>query len=816
MTPAREPDPLRPSRVPPIRRPLVGLAICFVLGTAAGLLSRIAVPWLFAAATALAATVLALFRRRIASAALFPLAVAIGWIHAALAVDGPSCRELGARMSRPREFVSVTGVVVDEPDVEPGWKEGDAVQSFVLRVEGVRRTEGWERARGSAVVRWTTDADARPAAYGERWILSGVLGRRSPGEGRVACRPAYELRAERAAGTFVSAGHGSAFVAWCLRARRACFELLGRGLEDYPEQAGLLRALLLGCRQEMPDEVYRDFSVTGTLHVIAISGLHVAVMAMLVVAFLKGLGISRPHWILYLAPALVVYTVATGMSASAVRACAMAVVFWASPLFGRRPDGPTALALAAILILAFAPDQLGDLGFQFSFAALAGLMIFYPPWMRPVQAALAPDPWRVQPERLPVRTARAAAREAASVGVGSVAALLATAPLTAYYFNLVSPVALLGNLVAIPLSFVILLTGVLSLAVGSWWGAAAEVFNHANRVFISAMLHWVDGMAAVPCGHGFVPSPPLDWIVFWYAVLALGMSSRGLARRMVVAAAALVAAVGLGTSARGSAMTVDFLDVGQGDAAFVNVPGSGDLLVDAGPRRVARAVVRHLRRQGVDRLEALVLTHGDADHAGGAIEVLRALPVREVWCPPFVSQSRVCLAALQEAGCRGIRVRRLARGDCGSLGGGVEWEVLHPGGGEPSRRSGDVSLVLRMGGGPGSVLFMGGAGESVERALLRQPLDVGATVLAAGDHGAVGTCTPPWLAAVAPEQAVISVGAGNDEGCPDNGVLRRLAARGVPAWRTDEQGSARVNFRASPGPDGRPFEIAPIRPRPAR
>ncbi|MFH0954323.1 MAG: DNA internalization-related competence protein ComEC/Rec2 [Verrucomicrobiota bacterium] len=588
-------------------------------------------------------------------------------------------------------------------------------------------------------------------------------------------------------------------MAWCLRGRRACSAILGRGIENYTEEVGLLRALMLGYRQEMSDRLYRAFSTTGTLHVVAISGMHVAVMGLLFIAMLKALGFSRQHWFLYLVPLLVAYTLGTGMNASALRAAVMAAVFWAAPLFRRKPDNPSALAMAALLILAFAPAQLFDLGFLFSFAAVAGLMVFYPLWMRPVQAGLVADPWRVQPEPAPRRWARATVLYTASILVASAAASLTTVPLTAYYFNMVSPVALLGNLVVIPLSSLVLLTGVLSLPTGWWAGFLAEVFNHANRVFIGAMLKWVDWMASVPGGCSFVQSPSLPWILFWYAAVIGLLITRGILRRFVLAAAVaafVLAAVG---GARDRQVTVDILDVGQGGAAFVNVPGGGDVLLDAGPGWCAREVARHLRKEGVDGLKALVLSHGDADHAGGAREILAAVPVKELWCAPFISQSRVCRDALAEARRRGVAIRRLRRGDHGYLGGGAEWEVLHPSGATSFRKGDEASLVLRVASGAGSVLFMNGGDGTVESAILNQPIDPAAAVLVVGNHGCRGTCSEAWLAAVAPDVAVISVGADNAEGHPDKTALAVLARSGVTCYRTDQAGDVRVVFGTGEG-----------------
>ncbi len=779
---------------------------CFALGSISGLVVNVPVLPVLSAAGILLAAALLFLRCRVSIPILWGTVFFAGWANAALSVQPVSGRELRNLMDRPRENMEIAGVVSSDPVVRAGRREGEEVREFTFRTEAVRRVEGWQRGRGELAVWWKTQAGMRAARYGERWVLSGLVTSVDPGP-RTMNRPRYDFVPDPASVRFVSDGHGFAPVSWCLRGRLASYDILGRGLEDFPLQAGLLRTLILGYRQDLPDELYRSFSLTGTLHVVAISGMHVAILGVLIMAFLKGLGFSRQYWVLLLAPALAAYTVGTGMSASAVRACVMAVVFWTAPLVSRKPDGPSALAAAALLILAFNPAQIFDIGFLLSFVAVAGLMTLYPLWMRPVRAALAGDPWQVQPAPFWKRWGRAAGLYAASLTVASVAAWLATTPLSARTFNVVSPVALLGNLLVIPVSSLVLLTGVLSLVAGSVFPLLAEVFNHANRLFISLMFAWVDWTADIPGGHAFIQSPSWLWAACWYGALAGILVTRGRLRWLVAAVTVLVAAGSAVLAARDDRMVVDVLDVGHGNAALVNAPGSADVLLDAGARFRARDVMMHLRRQGVDRLEALVLTHGDSEHIGGAAEILKSIPVSELWCTPFPGPSPLYRRLMKDAARRGVRIRRLVKGEGGYLGNDAEWEVLHPAGHTVQRRAEEGSLVLRMASGPVAILFMGGAGGSVESALLREPVELSCDVLVVGDHGAVGACSDAFLAATAPAYAVISVGVDNTEGAPDRQALARMARRGISVRRTDESGSLRIAFGAPAGP-GNPGPVS--------
>ncbi len=781
-----------------IRRPLAGMALFFILGTALGLRFPVPAAPLMAAAAALLVMASLFIRISSFSTALFAVIFLLGWLNSGMTVKNPSGRELAALMERPNEFIRVIGVVDDDPQEKVGRRENELIRSFQLALEGVERAGGWEKAQGHVAIRWKTQASVRRPEYGERWLLTGLM--LVGAEGGRLDRPveSYSMRLDGDMGRFLSSGHGVPLFAWCLRARKVCYQTLGRGIEGFPREVGLLRALMLGYRQEMSPELYRAFSTTGTLHVVAISGMHVAILGLLFIFLLKGLGLPRPRWILFLAPALILYTIGTGMSASAVRACVMAIIFWAAPIFQRRPDGPSALAMAAALILMVDPWQIDERGFQLSFVAVAGLMALYPVFMKPLRRFCSRDPWQLQDEEPGWRSRwRHQVMAAGSLMASSLAAWVVTTPITAASFNLISPVAFLGNLLVIPLSFVVLLTGVLSLVIGSFSIVAAEIFNHANRIFISWMLGWVELTARVPGGFFAVQSPPWTWLAGWYLAIVLWISARGRARAGVLVALLIAIGCGWAAAIRDDRVQIDILDVGQGNAAFINVPGSKDVLFDTGPGFRVNELIRYLRRQGVDGLEALALSHGDTDHIGGAVDILRAIPVRELWCGPFMGRSSYGHEIFSEARRQDVLVRRMVQGDRVPLSGGVEWEVLHPSGDVMGKRGDPDSLVVRVTRGSASMLFMSDAEESAEQNILQQRIDPVADVLVVGSHGVSNAGSRVWIDAVHPKWAVISVGAENADGCPDRERLRQWAGGGIQIWRTDEQGSARIRLDGS-------------------
>ena len=226
--------------------------------------------------------------------------------------------------------------------------------------------------------------------------------------------------------------------------------------------------------------------------------------------------ISRIHWVLFMAPLLVFYTVVTGARASAVRACIMAVIYYLAPLLGRKADVASSLSLAALLILLVSPEQLMDVGFIFSFIVVAGIVVYYPIFERPLRRLWQADPMRLEKEHKLVLILRDCVRYICTLTAISCSAWLASAPLTAYFFGRFAPVALPANLVVIPLVFLVVLAGCLSLLLGSCVWVLAEVFNNANLALIWVLSRTMQGICAIPFGSMDIARPSIWLVLLWY------------------------------------------------------------------------------------------------------------------------------------------------------------------------------------------------------------------------------------------------------------------------------------------------------------
>jgi competence protein ComEC len=586
-----------------VRRPLVGIA----LSVAAGLTLQRGIggsPLLLLSVIAL---LLALVCRTVMSRPAAPLIyIVCGLLAAAYgAVEGMPSVSRAALASAEVLFreQELTGTIKDDPSVS----EADETLSFLFRVSSV--LYAGNPIPSDAVLKVYLKDSSEPIRFGEQWTLRGrYTGYEKPRGGAVGFLSVPENSAVRIRPAGVS------LVRSCYSVRRRAADILRAGIEPFADQSHLLHALLLGYRQAMPPELYRLFSRTGVLHIFAISGLHVGMMAAILIAMLKLAGISRPRWGWLLIPALFLFVTATGMKASALRAFTMAAVYFAAPLAGRRPDASSAIALAAILLLIINPAHISDPGFLLSFVVVCGLLMVHG-WVTRQVSGVRFSGWREPLKQLNgPHPAAVILRAAGLLAVTSLAAWIFSAPITACFFNTLSPAALIGNPVVIPLTFMIMLAGCLALLSGALFlPAAAVLFNQANLVLISLLIWAVRHLAALPGACRAVRAPSALIAGLWYAGLVLFFTGPARWRKGALLAL-LLSAVWWGAGPLEFSRDIKVLREGS-SAVALRLPENRWVLVTDGSSFSSTRTIRLLQREGVNRLYALVVSDEQADVA---------------------------------------------------------------------------------------------------------------------------------------------------------------------------------------------------------
>ena len=313
--------------------------------------------------------------------------------------------------------------------------------------------------------------------------------------------------------------------AWFQSWRQRAGELLGRGLDNHPDIAAILRALILGYDEELSADLRRRFISTGTFHLFAVSGTHMALLAGLTAGVLRLAGVSRIYWFLTVAPVLAFFTVMVGAPASAIRGSLMSALYLLGPLIGRRSDGVSALALSGWLILLCAPDQLFAPGFILSFMTVAGLIFVVPVFTRGMFIVPPLDPLRERWRSWIFHCKRACVFSLAA----SVAAWLASIPLTVYWFNICSLFSVLANLPIILLVSISMGLGFLALLLGG-------IFRGGNRLQLAEHCacqpdaRWLGFVESIPGCQLILKPAGLDNLCLYRLALVWRLNKRRLAR----------------------------------------------------------------------------------------------------------------------------------------------------------------------------------------------------------------------------------------------------------------------------------------------
>ena len=615
--------------------------------------------------------------------------------------------------------------------------------------------------------------------------------------------------------TLVGEGEGWGLLRVLASVRAALSRSLGRSLPE--PQAALAQALLLGDRGGIPQDLRDAFSRTGTSHLLAVSGLHVGlVLALLTWVSVAALGRRRHFYLILPFVAIWLYAALAGFAPPVLRAAIMGSFYLLGLGVGRQRSSIVFLALSAVGLTVWEPVMLISVSFQLSFLAMIGLFQVAP--------LLEPPLARVVGDATDSRWRRATIGGVAA-GVG---ATLATWPLVAYNFHIVSFVGVFATVLALPAMALVIFTSLLTVLGGFFWEPLGLLVGWGAWPWSSYLVALVGAFDLLPFASvelGRV-APLLVWAYYGAGIALLaGVRGRRLfgllpaargrrgggSRRWGIAIAVLIVAnLGVWSWAllpANARLTVRFLDVGQGDSILIQAPNGRRVLIDGGPS--GKVLERELG--GVlpfwDRsIDLVVLTHPHRDHLAGLIDVVERRPVGSVLVSGSVSETPTFAEWREVVGRRGVPLVTAEAGQRVELGNDIRLEVLHP----PARLLRETgtdfnnnSIVLRLTYGEASFLFTGDVESIAEAYLVSQRASLMADVLKVPHQGSATSSTVPFLAAVDPLVAVVTVGEENSFGHPSAEVLARLEGQvGENLFVTARDGTVEVST------DGRRLWVA--------
>lgn len=547
------------------------------------------------------------------------------------------------------------------------------------------------------------------------------------------------------------------------------------------EQSALLIGLVFGGYQSIPREIVQQFTLTGIVHILSVSGTHIALIAGVVLWTLKRLNL-RYRWSAAIAAmSVLVYAIIAGLTPPVVRSALMGIAILLAVGVGREKDASTALAWSALAMLVYQPGLIYDISFQLSFSATAGLIFLYPTIVK----------------RLTVLPGSLATGLAVTL-----AAQIGAIPFLAWYFNTMSLTSFIANLVVVPLIEIVVVVGLAASLLTTIIPLLAKVMLIVCGTMLSLSTTITAWLAAIPGGTVYLPACNIAAGFIYYFIVAwfFGYLSAWLPSpkecwhrwpMYFASSIVIIGTVGTLYITYPSPVAVHFIDVGQGDAALITTPHGRAIMVDTGGTTLGsnfdigeRVVVPYLRHYGVLALDYLILTHSHQDHAGGAGALVSAIPVKTIITTR--EQMTPAIRSLVYHKQDGTIIPAYAGQSI--LLDGVTVEIVHA----PlaaTRAGNEVSAVIRVSFGNHSFLLTGDLEAKQEANLIGTGQLDNCTVLKVGHHGARTATSEEFLDKIRPSHAVISVGQDNRYGHPHPSVVKRLEAKSISISRTDRHGA---------------------------
>src|SRR6266446_5055068 len=674
------------------RQPFVGLALIAALGIVVADFFPIAASRWWFAAMAFALLAIPLFSWPNLTSTYLLVGCGFFLLHN-FRIGDTAGLQLAADLSDRPRVVNAVGFVTSEPKVAP-----NGFASFLFNLESIEFEGKTRPTHATLLVRWRGNPE-----FGDELKMFGIAEPiappRNPGEfdmrsylARQDVRRSLFVRYPEDA-VLLRKSAGSPILRAAQKSRAWMQSAICRGLDDSPQVQNFLSGIALGLRHQTPEDIEEPFQQTGTLHLFAVAGLHVGIVARLLWILAMVARLSRKWATALIIPLLLFYAAITGLHVSSIRAAVMSSILLGGFFFERKVFSLNSLAAAAIILLA---DPLSG-------------------WLRPIGA---PDPF------LPRRLVSGLRR---MIGVGyesicrggsvSLAAWLGSLPLILWYFHLVTPSSLLANLVVVPIAFFILAVALLSLVAAPMASGLSLIFNNANWSLASAVIALVHWFAQLPGSHYYVADP--HWP---------------------------------------KRLRITVLDAGAGAAIHLHARRA-DWLFDCGSGRDYEIRLRsYLHLAGINRIDGLLLTHGDSLHIGATESLVRDLAPAVMIDNPAADRSTIHRRLREIFTSQGLNLLSLKTGEEFLLSPEVTGRILFPPANFTRSTSDDQTFVVQLSVKTTKILFMSDSGYATERLLIGSGADLRSDILIKGQHHSGNSGSDIFLNAVQPRLIVATSG----------------------------------------------------------
>lgn len=573
-------------------------------------------------------------------------------------------------------------------------------------------------------------------------------------------------------------------------------QAISKVTEMFPEQSGaFMNALLFGDRQQMTFEVEEQYQQFGLIHLLAISGSHIVLLMVMMYFILLRSGVTKEVATVCLIVCIPLYMIIAGASPSVVRASITGVLLLVAFMCSVRLSSLDALSITAICMLIYNPYLVFNIGFQFSFVGSFALLL-----------------------SAPILLGRSNGVVRNSIYI-SIISQLASTPILLYHFGYVSPYSIFLNLIYVPfLSIIVLPCSIFIFICMPIIPFFAKGIAYALSICLTISNDFLSYCESFPFIRLTFGQTPL----FLVAIYCFSVVSIFVIWERVIMKKILVIVVGVFLlisichyvspyfRASGS---VTFLDVGQGDAILIRLPyDKGVYLIDTGGalhvKKEAWQEKKHefsvghdilvpfLQKEGIKTIDKLIVTHGDADHIGDALDLLSSITVKEVVFGRKEQDAILEKVLKKQALEKRVKISVVGEGESWRIN-EAEFFVLSPKGKEKGENDSSIVIWVKLGGL--TWLFTGDLEEAGEKFIVSTYPELRANILKVAHHGSKTSSADPFLSLVQPSVAIISVGERNRYGHPHKEVIERFKKIGTEIWRTDKQGAISYVFNGEKG-----------------
>ena len=679
-------------------------------------------------------------------------------------------------------MATIRGIIITEPytNTNRNWKFArfkptDPTSSFYLQLTEVEAVTGWAKAAGTVRVQVDEPVlDLKAGDYIQAYCwLDKFRPPTNPGQFNIAEYLALKnvfiaasVKSRQGIEILQAAKNNrwpDYFTKIKSRIRKTANQALVGDLSIDEQSRGLLEALLLGYRRNIDSETYKAFRKTGLLHFISLSGMHFGILIGIVWWLSRIVGLLKRGRAIVCIIAIAVFLLVVPPRAPTVRAAIIGWVFCASYLFRRHSNSTNTLSLAAIILLLIRPTNLFEAGWQLSFATVLGLVLFCERIHFFLYEKICPLTWgRIVPKTKPFYRiiARPGPYLLRLLSTG-ITAWLGGAGILLYHFHTINPLTSVWTVLVFPLVSAILTFGFLKIVLFFLLPTAGSTLSVVVALLSDSLIWVVKLLAHIDISHTLIGHVPLAPVILYYCLVlfvAFVHLRRPLIKKLLCAAALLAIIIFLGAAkwqrTHSNQLVVTCLDVSHGQAVFVRLPGKANILFDAGSLHRSdigrKIVVPFLNYSGINKIDAIIISHNDIDHINGIPEIAEYCTVGGIYAnAPFLDKAdqwgtaKFLSDSLNE---HGLEIKPLIQEL--NLNSSAEIKILWPGkqlSQYDQLNDNDKSLVSLLEFAGTKILLCSDIERFAQKELLRLYPNLTANIVVVPHHGSTTTSEPDFL-----------------------------------------------------------------------